>query len=485
MADQLAPRVLGCHGGMARTPTIDALAARGVIFDDARCNSPLCTPSRTAMMTGLLPSRSGAFDNAADFPASLPTFAHRLRARGYRTVLSGKMHFIGPDQLHGFEERLTTDIYPAALGWTPDWTRPDLRPEWYHTMDSVTQAGPCVRTNQLDFDEEAVFAARRHLFDIARGSDDRPFCMTISLSHPHDPFTIPEPWWGRHADSEIPVARAPSLPADDPHAARLAHVIGLDGQAPTEAQVHAARRAYLGAVSYVDDQFAAVLATLREARLDDGTVVIVTSDHGEFLGERGLWFKMSHRLEASRVPLIISAPNHFSPRRVSAAVSLVDLLPTLRELADDAPDDTQADGRSLIGHCSGTGGRDEVLGEYLAEGAVAPMVLIRRGGRSFIHSPGDPDQLLEGDEDANLAPREPERVAMLRAEVARRWDLPGLHAAVLASQRRRTVVAAALRRGARTSWDWQPPRDAGREYVHEHLELNEIEARDRFPPVEP
>ena len=126
----------------------------------------------------------GAFDNAADFAADIPTFAHYLRQAGYRTALSGKMHFCGPDQLHGFEERLTTDIYPADFGWTPDWEQPEIRPSWYHNMLSVTQAGPCRRSNQLDFDEEVVYAARRWLFDQARGTDDRPFCLVVSMTHP-------------------------------------------------------------------------------------------------------------------------------------------------------------------------------------------------------------------------------------------------------------------------------------------------------------
>ena len=93
-------------------------------------------------MSGKLPSAIGAYDNAAEFPSQTLTFAHYLRAEGYRTILSGKMHFCGPDQLHGFEERLTTDIYPADFGWTPDWEHPEERPSWYHNMSSVTEAGP-------------------------------------------------------------------------------------------------------------------------------------------------------------------------------------------------------------------------------------------------------------------------------------------------------------------------------------------------------
>jgi choline-sulfatase len=136
MADQLTARALPAYGNrIAKTPHIDALADGGVVFESFYCNSPLCAPSRFSMLSGRQISAIGAYDNAAEFPAQVPTFAHYLRRAGYRTVLSGKMHFCGSDQLHGFEERLTTDIYPADFGWTPDWTRFEERPSWYHTMD--------------------------------------------------------------------------------------------------------------------------------------------------------------------------------------------------------------------------------------------------------------------------------------------------------------------------------------------------------------
>ena len=110
-ADQLAARALPVYGNtIAKTPNIDALAARGVTFEHAYCNYPLCAPSRFSMISGLLASHAGAYDNGAEYPAALPSFAHYLRLLGYQTSVSGKMHFIGPDQLHGFEERVTTDI---------------------------------------------------------------------------------------------------------------------------------------------------------------------------------------------------------------------------------------------------------------------------------------------------------------------------------------------------------------------------------------
>ncbi len=497
MADQLTARALPAYGGsVARTPHIDALAERGVVFDSFYCNSPLCAPSRFSFMAGQLPSKIGAYDNAAEFSADTPTFAHYLRRAGYQTILSGKMHFCGPDQLHGFEERLTTDIYPADFGWTPDWTRPGERPSWYHTMDSVIEAGPCTRTNQIDFDDEVVSAARQKLFDIARSTDRRPFCMVVSMTHPHDPYVVPEEYWNRYRDEEIELPRVPDLLGrEDPHSRRLRHVIGLELAQPTRAQVRAARRAYYGALSYIDDQIGTLLTTLRQTRLEDHTVILLLADHGDMVGERGLWYKMSFFEPACRIPLIVHAPQRFAPRRVSEVASLVDLLPTLVALAlDDSTPEQVApsyaaplEGSSLLPALEGGEGPGEARGEYLAEGAIAPLVMIRRARHKFIHSAADPDQLYDvagdPDERSNLAAdtRHAPLVAEFRDEMARRWDLEALHQAVLASQRRRHLVYAALRKGRYRAWDFQPVRDASRSYIRNDRELADLETLARFP----
>jgi choline-sulfatase len=494
MADQLTARALPAYGNrVAKTPHIDGLAAAGVVFDSFYCNSPLCEPSRLSFLSGRQVSAIGAYDNAAEFPAQVPTFAHYLRRAGYQTVLSGKMHFCGADQLHGFEERLTTDIYPADFGWTPDWTRFEHRPTWYHTMDSVTQAGPCTRTNQIDFDDEVVFHARRKLFDMARANDKRPFCMVASMTHPHDPYVIPRDYWDRYAGVDIDMPRV-HIPVDelDPHSRRLRHVCGLDLQPVNDAQVHAARRAYYGALSYIDDQVGVLLAALADARFADNTIVLLLADHGDMLGERGLWYKMNFFEPACRVPLIVHAPGRFAARRVKESASLVDILPTLCELAGGIPMRYAAplDGRSLRPQLSGDLGPDEVIGEYLAEGAIAPLVMIKRGRYKFVHSPVDPDQLYDllddPDEVRNLAlvPQHAARVKEFLAEVARRWDIPALHAAVIASQQRRHLVYEALRAGRYTPWDFQPIRDASRLYVRNDQDLGDLETMARFPPFQ-
>jgi choline-sulfatase len=399
------------------------------------------------------------------------------------------MHFCGADQLHGFEERLTTDIYPADFGWTPDWTRPGERLDWYHNMDSVTRAGPCVRTNQIDFDEEVIFTARQKLFDLARGRDARPFCMVVSLTHPHDPFSIAEPWWSRHSAGDIDMPRTPAGAApDDPHSRRLRQVIGLDDQPVRDDQIHAARRAYYGACAFVDDGFGRVLSALAEVGLAEDTIVIVIGDHGEMLGERGLWYKMNFFDPSSRIPMIVHAPRRFAASRVKASVSLVDILPTLLDLAGVAPAlAAPIAGLSLKPHLEGAPGPDGVIGEYLGEGAIAPIVMLRRGRWKFVHSPADPDQLydLEADPEEldNLA-AEPAHSAIViefSAEVAARWNLPLLHEQVVASQRRRRLVDQALDQGQRRSWDYQPMRDASQLYVRNTMKLDDLEARARFP----
>jgi choline-sulfatase len=492
MADQLTARALPAYGNrLVRSPHIDGLAAAGVVFDSFYCNSPLCAPSRFSFLSGRQVSAIGAYDNAAEFPAQVPTFAHYLRRAGYQTVLSGKMHYCGADQLHGFEDRLTTDIYPADFGWTPDWEHFGPRPSWYHSMDSVTQAGPCIRSNQVDFDDDTVHEARRKLYDLARSRDRRPFCMVVSMSHPHDPYTIPQPYWDRYEGVEIDMPRV-RMPVDqlDAHSRRLRHVCGLELLPVTETQTRAARRAYYGAVSYIDDQVGTLMTTLTETGHARDTIVLLLADHGDMLGERGLWYKMNFFEPACRIPLIVSAPARFAPGRVIESASLVDVLPTLCELSGSDVKDyaTPLDGRSLVPQLGGAPGADEVIGEYLAEGAIAPLVMIKRGRYKFVHCPVDPDQLydlaLDPDEVRNLAADriQARRVEALRAEVGRRWDLPALHEAVVASQRRRALVYDALRKGRHTPWDFQPHRDASRQYVRNDQDLGELEAMARFPP---
>jgi len=494
MVDQMTPGVLPAYGqNTVKAPVLTRLAEQSVVFDAAYCPSPLCAPARFTMMSGRLPTAIGAYDNASDLSADTPSLAHYLRRSGYLTVLAGKMHFCGPDQLHGFEERLTTDIYPADYGWTPDWQNFEHRPDWYHDMNSVANAGPCLRSNQLDYDDEVGVEARRWLYDWARGSDERPFFLCASFIHPHDPYIIRPEFYDLYDDADIEMPRVVVDPADlDPHSQRLRHVLDMDAVEIGENHVRRARRAYYGAVSYIDRQIGRVLKALEEIDQAEDTIIIFTGDHGDMLGERGLWYKMSWFEPSARVPLMIYAPKAFRSRRVAECVSLIDLLPTLAELAEDgrAPDyATPLEGRSLLPHCAGTGGHDEVIGEYCGEGALAPLLMIRRGRWKFVTTLPDPDQLFDlqadPDELTNLAgdPAHAGTLAEFRAEAAARWDQEALRGRVLESQQRRRLVYEASLQGATHAWDYQPYRDASRAYTRTHQDFGATEDAARWPPV--
>jgi choline-sulfatase len=446
VADQLSASALPSYGNrVVRAPRLERLGSEGVVFERALCASPLCTPSRASLMTGLLPSRTGAIDNAGELPAGVPTFAHHLRALGYRTVLAGKMHFIGPDQLHGFEERPLTDVYPAGFDWVPDWELDDgERLPWYHDLNSVLRAGPVRSTLQLEYDAEVVECALRAIAET--GSDGRALLLVVSFTHPHDPYEAPLEYWNRYEGVEIDPPANPGPPEPpDPPTRRLRALVGADDIAVSPEQTLRARRGYYAAVSLVDDYVGVVLDALEG--LGD-TIVVVTSDHGDLLGERGLWYKMAPFEGSIRVPLIVHGLQRFGARRVDEPVSLIDLAPTLVELAGGAPGE-DLDGLSVADF---TPPRRDLPVEYLAEGVRAPQVSIVRGNLKLVRSLGEPDLVYD------VAADPGERVniadsAGLGAAADRRWDLEALDRDVRASQRRRRLVARALATGKVTKWD--------------------------------
>jgi choline-sulfatase len=503
MADQLNPFAVGCYGSAtARTPNIDRLAEQGIRFDAAYCNSPLCTPARYAFMTGRYVSRCGGYDNAAYLPSTVATFAHYLRLMGYRTALSGKMHFIGPDQLHGFEERPTTDIYPADFGWVPDWTRPDERIDlWYHNMSSVAQAGIAATTSQLAFDEEVGTQALRMIYDHARGTDDRPMCLVASFTHPHDPYAAPKRFWDLYEGVDIPMPNVPRpAPADnDPHSLRLEKVIALDAVDITDDDIYRARRAYFANTSYVDHWLGRLRDALDECGLAENTDVMFLSDHGDMLGERGLWYKMSFYEWSARIPVILHRPGEAGGKVVAAPVSQVDVLPTLTRIAAEAtgaavPEPVDPlDGRDLLAIADG-GDAGPAISEYLGEGTGQPMLMIRDGQWKFTCCPGDPDQLFDlADDpyelnDLSGSPAHTERIAGFRAVAETHWDAATVREAVLDSQRRRRILHGALRQGRVRKWEWQPPRDATEEYTRSHMDVAQVDIISRWPrprPFEP
>ena len=470
-------------------PNLKRLAARSTRFQNTYTASPLCAPGRAAFMSGQLPSATGVYDNAAEFPSSIPTYAHHLRRAGYYTALSGKMHFVGPDQLHGFEARLTTDIYPADFGWTPDYRKPGERIDWwYHNMGSVTGAGVAEISNQLEYDDEVAYQAKLQLYDLARGKDDRPWCVTASFTHPHDPYVARKKYWDLYEDCEhlLPEVPAMGYEEHDPHSKRIFDANDWRSFDITDDHIRASRRAYFANISYLDDKIGEILQVLDDTQQD--AIILFVSDHGDMLGERGLWFKMSFFEGSSRVPLMISAPG-MAPGMLTDPVSTIDVCPTLCDLAGVSMDEVMpwTTGESLVPLGQGASRDTPVAMEYAAEASYAPMVSLRYGKWKYNRCALDPDQLFDMEADphelSNLAevPEHQGTVQTLRAKSEARWDLDRYDADVRASQAKRWVVYEALRQGGYYPWDHQPLRDASERFMRNHMDLNVLESSQRFP----
>lgn len=474
------------------TPHLKALATRSARFQNNYTSSPLCAPARASFMAGQLPSRTQVYDNAAEYVSSIPTYAHHLRRAGYYTALSGKMHFVGPDQLHGFEERLTTDIYPADFGWTPDYRKPRERIDWwYHNLGSVTGAGVAEITNQMEYDDEVAFLAEQKLYQLSRESDDgnrRPWCLTVSFTHPHDPYVARKKYWDLYEDCAHLLPEVGPLLDQDPHSKRLIHACDYDNFNVTEDDIRRSRRAYFANISYIDDKVGALIDTLTRTRMLDNTHILFCSDHGDMLGERGLWFKMNFYEGSARVPLMVAGPG-IAPGLFETPTSNLDVTPTLCDLAGISMDEVMpwTDGMSLKGMMGGEARTAPVLMEYAAEGSYAPMVSIREGQWKYVHCALDPDQLFNLDADpqelSNLAadPAYADVLADFIAKRKARWDMARFDAAVRESQARRWVVYEALRNGAYYPWDHQPLQKASERYMRNHMDLNVLEESKRYP----
>ena len=475
------------------TPNLRKLAERSVRFKNAYTASPLCAPGRAAFMSSLLPSRNHVYDNAAEFASDIPTYAHHLRRAGYQTCLSGKMHFVGPDQLHGFEERLTTDIYPADFGWTPDYTKPNQRIDWwYHNMASVTEAGVAEITNQLEYDDEVAYNAKRKIYDLARGQDNRPWCLTASFTHPHDPYVARRQYWDMYEDCAYlhPKIAALSYDAHDPHSQRIFDANDWRNYNITEDHIARARRAYFANISYLDDKIGEIMQALDDTNQE--AIIVFVSDHGDMLGERGLWFKMSFFEGSSRVPLMISAPD-LPTGLIRDAVSTLDVTPTLCALAGVSMRDIApwVQGENLLPVVHGTPRTSPVKMEYAAEASYAPLVALVQDGWKYTRCSLDPEQLfhLESDpnERQNLAalPKYAKKLQHFQHLADQEWDLTHFDAEVRQSQARRQVVYEALRNGAYYPWDYQPLQQASERYMRNHKDLNVLEDSQRYPRQAP
>ena len=472
VADQMAAGMTGAYGGPARTPAMDALAAEGARFDAAYTPCPLCTPARASLLTGRFPSRTRTYDNASILPADVPTWAHSLRSAGYEVVAAGKMHMVGPDQLHGIERRLTPDIYPTDFAWTPADERYDAPPSTSgNKAEAARSAGPCDTSWQLDYDENVHRQALAFLR--GRPAASRPFCLVVSYTHPHPPYWAPRAFWDLYegtdmgelwpAESEV----TPRPPMDR----WLQAFQGLSSSDRADADLlRRVRRAYVAMVSYVDSRVGELLAALGELSLADQTAVMLTSDHGEMLGSHGHVEKRLFYEQAVRVPLLVRLPGRAGGQRFGCPASLMDLGPTLIDLAggEVLPD---TDGASLMPMLNGGAPRaagPRVLSEYLGEGVPAPCFLVREGPVKYLYAHGGEeiafDLSTDSVESTNVADQAEyaDVLDRCRAELLRQFDIDALADDMLASRRDRMMIHAAMQVGRATSWPVRSePADTG------------------------
>jgi choline-sulfatase len=471
MADQMAFDVIGALGHSAvRTPNIDRLVENGVTFDNCYCNSPICVPSRASFVTSKLPSNIGVYDNASELPSSIPTFLHHLRRSGYETILSGKMHFIGPDQLHGFEHRLTKDIHTAGFELTPDWSR-GAYANTGTGIKRLQNTGECDWNNQIAHDEKVAYRTVEKIRALGRRQEQTPFFLCASFIQPHDVFVITKEYWDLYKDMDVPMPAAKAEPIEEMHPfnqwIQVHHEV--DQCTLSEEVIRNNRRAYYGMVTYIDDKVGQIVHELERMKLLDNTIIMLTSDHGEMLGEHGMWFKRTFYDPAVKVPLIVSWPGRFEAgKKVKEVVSLIDLGPTIMKLADVPDSDSwigTTDGESfdslLFGQDSNW--KNEATSEYYGEGAIHPMVAFRQGDYKYVHVHGYEPllfDLVKDPHELNNVADEPEYneiLKKLQSRIVGGFDLELIEKRILQSQKERIMLREALQTGVQTKWDHLPP----------------------------
>jgi len=363
MSDQHAPNILGCYGDdWVRTPNLDRLAAEGMRFTNAYCPSPLCVPSRMSFMTGRTPTRNQVWTNEGILSPGIPTWAHAVATAGYETTLVGRMHFLGPDQRHGFMERLVGERqcrFPGVpeLGG-PRYTRlPNATAG--QKRHSFEYAGRGHSFYQR-YDTDVTDATCTFLHDQAKS--DTPFAAVTGFLLPHCPYIGPKEAFDYYFE------RVPTTPVveGEPDCVRaLYQWRDLDPPA-TEHQLRVARAAYYAMIEYMDANIGRILNTLDETGLTDNTLVIYCSDHGEMLGEHKLWSKKCFYEQSARVPLIARLPGVTpTESQCDALCSLLDAAPTFAELAGAESMDT--DGESLLPLFQGESGSGRIVSSEVAD----------------------------------------------------------------------------------------------------------------------
>lgn len=413
MSDQHSRRQLGCYGdSIVRTPNLDRLAVEGLRLTNIYCPAPLCVPSRMAFLTSRLPGSTRVWNNYHILSSAIPTWAHAMGIAGYETALIGRMHFVGPDQRHGFEKRPLGE----ACATFPGGPRPGAPlfdklsgATCGQNRNAVAMAGRG-RTTYLAFDDEVTARTVDYLKEQA-ARPGRPFAAVAGFMLPHCPFVAPRELFDYYYDRvEVPIQTKEELERE-PEAVRMFKRNRGILEPYDPEQIRVARAAYYGLCEYLDQGIGRILDALRETGLDRNTMVIYLSDHGESAGEHGCWWKSNFYEESVAVPLLARLPGVIPEGRVASELcNLLDLGPTFVEAAGGDPM-PGAEGHSLWKLFQGKPDPDlpgETFSEHSSSRALTsgepPGRMIRRGKWKCIEYAGLPPILydLEADPGENV-----------------------------------------------------------------------------------
>ena len=422
MSDEHTASITGCYGNkIVQTPHLDGLAAKGVTFDACYTTSPLCVPARLSFTSGKYISRNGAWSNSSWLPsnevASLPRL---LNDAGYETVLCGKMHYDGTRR-YGFSKELVRGNNSRKTGRGGRRKADDLQGKpgisgRFRDFRVGGEKDSGIIRNDLSVTREAAVYLK------ARKEGDRPFFLFAGYLAPHFPLIVPQEYWDPYIDRVpmpvLPPGHLDGLPLNYRHLRT-----GFNNEDVPDDIVKKGRELYYGLTQWLDEQLGLLFKALAESVDAENTVIVYTTDHGENLGEHGLWWKNCMYEHAARIPLIISFPPRWQGgQRRTLACSTVDLVQTLADLAGaEAPKDW--DGDSLVPWLNDAKApwKDLAISQYYAHNIASGYVMLRQGPWKYVyHSPPD-DQHPAEEELYNLTadPGEFRNLARNPAQVER------------------------------------------------------------------
>lgn len=400
MSDQHSKRMLGCFGNDSiRTPNLDQLAKEGVCFDNAYCSSPICVPSRAAFATGNYASRNGYWDNAHAFGGEVRSWGGRLEEEGYSVTTIGKLHYKNASPKTGFlDQRIPLNI-KNGVGDVYGAIR-DKEITRYQFRDALLQAG-AGHSDYIDYDREVARRAAQFLKGESAGKE-KPFALFVGFVTPHFPLIVPQEYMDMYPDEasiRLPVQFEPEDWAHHPVVDDYRRYCGTD-QVSRKQAIYAIRT-YYALCSFMDDQAGIVLKALKEAGLEDTTRILYTADHGDTMGDHGVYFKSTMYEGSVGIPMIMKGPDIPADKRSKTIVSLVDVYPTVLDCVGIAPDeeDKKLPGKSLIPYAQGKVEERTAFSEYYSQGIYTAMFLLRDGDYKYIHYVGERPQLFNLKED--------------------------------------------------------------------------------------